>query len=116
MASPYWDLGVGGALLTELDWGGHVEVAPRTTWAAALPSGAAEVVRVTAAPAPTDPVLVEAVGLVAAKERKPRQVVEHLGRELGDALFERLEAERILRSDTQEVRGLAGRMSAGWPS
>jgi hypothetical protein len=115
MANPAWDLGVGSALLTELAWGGHVELAPGTKWRTRLSLGATDVVR-PGASTPTDSVLVDAIDLIAATERNPPQVVEHLGRELHRSLLERLEAERIIRPQTETCGGWPGGCPTSGPS
>ena len=72
-------------------------------------------VRPTAAEHPIDPVLVEALGLIAAKDRPPQRVVEHLGKKLHETLVERLVGEMLLRPQTEKVQGLAGWFHGNWP-
>ena len=115
MVASDFDLGIGSALLTELAWGGHVELGPRTKRWLGLPLGLTPVVRPTALPPPTDAALVDALGLIAAKERRPPRVVEHLGRGLYRTLLERLEAQMILRPQTDMVRDASERLYGGLP-
>ncbi len=70
----YVDVGIGGALLVELALGGAVDVVKGAgMWARAkvVPAGAV----------PADPVLVEAMRMVAEKERTAQDLVARLGQE-----------------------------------
>ncbi len=63
--STYLDAGIGGALLVELALGSHVEVVKgQGLWARAK-------VHVTSAPAPSDPVLADALAVVGAAATGP---------------------------------------------
>jgi len=106
--STYLETGVGGALLVELALGGHVEVLKGSgLWARAK-------VHPTDAQRPTDPILVEALGLVAEKERTAEDLVGRLGRKRREALLARLEADGILRREEDSVLGLFPRRR--WPT
>ena len=104
----YLDTGIGGALLVELALGGHVEVVKKEgMWARAK-------VRTTPEPPPADPVLVEALGLVAEKERTAQDLVGRLGKKRRESLLRRLEADGILRREEGKVLGLFP--SDRWPA
>jgi hypothetical protein len=104
----YLDTGIGGALLVELALGGHVEVVKKEgMWARAKvhPAGAAP---------PADPVLSEALGVVAEKERTAQDLVGRLGKKRREPLLERLQADGIVRRDEGKVLGLFP--STRWPA
>ncbi len=104
----FLDAGLGGALLVELALAEHVEVVKGGgLWARAK-------VRPTRAAAPSDPVLVEALALVAEKERTAQDLVGRLGKRRREPLLERLEAAGILRHQDDRVLGLIPRRR--WPT
>ncbi len=106
--STYLDTGIGGALLVELALGEHVEVVKDSgMWARA------KVHPTTSAP-PQDPVLVEALALVAEKERTAQDLVGRLGKKRREPLLARLEADGILRREEGKVLGLFP--STRWPA
>jgi hypothetical protein len=104
----FLDAGLGGALLVELALGGQVEVVKGSgLWARAK-------VRPTAAPAPTHPVLADALALVAERERTAQDLVGRLGRRRREPLLEGLEAAGILARQDDRVMGLFPRRR--WPT
>ncbi len=106
--STYLDTGIGGALLVELALGGHVEVVKGSgRWARAK-------VHTTDVAGPTDPVLVEALGIVAEKERTAQDLVGRLGNKRREPLLSRLEADGILRRQDDKVLGLFP--ATRWPA
>jgi hypothetical protein len=106
--SSYLDTGIGGALLVELALGAHVEVVKGSgMWARAK-------VHPTNAAGPIDPILVEALGLVAERERTAQDLVGRLGKKRRDPLLSRLEADGILRREENTVLGLFPRRR--WPA
>jgi len=103
----YLDPGLGGALLVELALDGHVEVVKGDRrWARAK-------VHPTDGPAPTDPVLVDALALVAGKERTAQDLVGRLGKRRREPLLERLASAGVLRKEDTRVLGLLPRRR--WP-
>jgi Golgi phosphoprotein 3 (GPP34) len=106
--STYLDTGIGGALLVELALGEHVEVVKGTgMWARAK-------VHPTSSAQPQDPVLVEALALVAERERGAQDLVGRLGKKRREPLLARLEADGILRREEGKVLGLFP--STRWPA
>lgn len=106
--STYLDAGIGGALLVELALGSHVEVVKgQGLWARAK-------VHVTRAPSPSDPVLADALAVVAQRDRTAQDLVGRIGRRRRDPLLERLEAAGILRRQEDTVMGLFPRRR--WPT
>jgi hypothetical protein len=100
--------GIGGALLVELALGGNVEVVKGTGhWARAkvLPTGAA---------GPSDPVLLEALDVVAHKERTAQDLVDRLGRKRRDQLLGRLRERGVIEEREDRVLGLIPRRR--WPT
>ena len=104
----YLDAGLGGALLVELALEERVEVTEAGGWWARAK------VRPTAAPAPADPVLAEALAVVAEKERTAQDLVGRLGKRRREPLLDRLEAAGILRREDDRVLGLFPRHR--WPA
>src|SRR6478752_10127835 len=99
----FLDAGLGGALLVELALAEQVVVVKGGgLWARAK-------VRPTRAAAPLDPVLGEALALVAEKERTAQDLVGRLGKRRREPLLERLEAAGILRHQDDRVLGLVPR-------
>lgn len=104
----YLDTGIGGALLVELALGEHVEVVKGSgMWARAK-------VHPTSSAPPQDPVLVEALQLVAEKERTAQDLVGRLGKKRREPLLARLGADGILRREEGKVLGLFP--STRWPA
>jgi len=104
----YLDIGIGGGLLVELALGGHVEVVKgQGMWARAK-------VHLTGAPQPDDPVLVEALGVIAEKERTAEDLVSRLGKKRREPLLARLERDGILRREQGKVLGLFP--TTRWPA
>jgi hypothetical protein len=105
--STYVDVGIGGALLVELALAGAVEVVKGSgMWARAKvhPTGTH----------PSEPVLVEAMGVVSEKERTAQDLVTRLGKKRRDPLLERLEGKGILRRKQDKAMGLFPRTR--WPA
>jgi hypothetical protein len=105
--STHLDVGIGGALLVELALAGSVGVVKGSgIWARSkvIPTG----------PAPSDPVLAEAMGLVSQQERSAQDLVSRLGRRRRDPLLEGLAAKGILERRQDKVMGLFPRTR--WPS
>jgi len=103
----YVDMGIGGALLVELALAGSVEVVKGSgMWARSkvIPTG----------PAPSDPVLVEALGTVSEQERTAQDLVARLGKKRRDPLLERLESKGILERREDKALGLFPRTR--WPA
>ena len=77
--STYLDTGIGGALLVELAMAENVSSGQKGSgrWKRAK-------VHVSTAPPPADPVLVDALGLVAEKPRTAEDLVGRLGRKRRD--------------------------------
>ncbi len=106
--STYLDIGIGGALLVELALGGHVEVVKGSgIWARAK-------VHTKVNDVPADPILAEALGLVAEKQRTAQDLVGRLGKKRREPLLSRLEADGILRREEDAVLGLFPRRR--WPA
>jgi hypothetical protein len=99
--------GIGGALLVDLALAGCVEVVKGSgMWARA------KVVPTLSDP-PTDPLLVEALDLVRAKERTAQDLVTQLGKKRRDVLLDRLRERGILEETEDRVLGLIPRRR--WP-
>jgi Golgi phosphoprotein 3 (GPP34) len=106
--STYLDTGIGGALLVELALGAHVEVVKGSgMWARAK-------VHPTDGAGPADPILAEALAVVAEKERTAQELVGRLGRKRREPLLSRLEVDGILRREEDKVLGLFPRRR--WPA
>ncbi|MCW2761952.1 MAG: hypothetical protein JWR85_2153 [Marmoricola sp.] len=104
----YLDVGVGGALLVELALNGSVKVVKGSgMWARSK-------VHLVTAHSPADPVLAEAMGLVAEKDRTAQDLVGRLGKKRREPLLERLAAKGILRRQDDTVLGLFPRKR--WPA
>src|SRR6476661_2888913 len=102
----YLDTGIGGALLVELALGSHVEVSGKSgLWARAK-------VHATGS-TPADPVLAEALQVVAAKERTAQDLVVRLGRGRRQPLLDRLVDAGVVRRQEERVLGLIPRHR--WP-
>jgi hypothetical protein len=108
-ANATWlDTGIGGALLVDLALAGNVEVVKGSgVWARAK-------VLPTPAPAPSDPVLHDALEVVAHKERTAQDLVARLGKRRRDQLLERLRERGILERREDRVLGLVHRRR--WPT
>ena len=104
----YLDTGLGGALLVELALGEHVQVAESSGW-----WGRAKV-QPTAAPPPGDPLLVEALALVAERERTAQELVGRLGKNRREPLLERLVSSGALQRRDDRILGLFPRRR--WPA
>ena len=103
----YLDTGIGGTLLVELALGGHVEVVKGTgLWARAK-------VHATGATPPADPVLAEALQIVAAKERAAQDLVTRLGKGRRGPLLDRMVAAGTVRREEDRMMGLFPRHR--WP-
>ena len=104
----YLDTGIGGALLVELALSENVSVVKDGgRWARAK-------IHVSSAPAPTDPLLVEALGLVAEKPRTAEDLVGRLGKKRRDLLLDRLRQRGILEEKEHLALGLIPRKR--WPT
>lgn len=104
----YLNTGIGGALLVELALGGHVEVVKgQGLWARAK-------VLTTGRAAPQDPILVEALQLIAEKDRSAQDLVGRLGKKRREPLLARLESAGILRREEDRLMGLFPRTR--WPA
>jgi DNA-binding transcriptional ArsR family regulator len=104
----YLDTGIGGALLVELALAGTVDVVKGSgLWARAkvLPTGLS---------APPDPVLAEALSVVAEKERTAQDLVGRLGKRRRDQLLDRLRERGIVEPREERVLGLIPRRR--WPA
>jgi hypothetical protein len=104
----YLATGIGGALLVELALAGNVEVVKGAgLWARAK-------VLPTAAASPSDPVLLEALDVVAQKERTAQDLVDRLGRKRRDQLLGRLRERGVVEEREDRVLGLIPRRR--WPT
>ncbi len=104
----YLDVGIGGALLVELAVAENVSVVKGDgLWARAR-------VSVSSAPPPDDPVLVEALALVAEKPRSAEDLVGRLGKKRRDVLLARLRQRGILEETEHLTLGLIPRKR--WPT
>lgn len=104
----FLDVGLGGAVLVELALAGSVEVeAAPGRWSRAK-------VRATTRLPPADPVLREALAVVAEKERASQDLVSRLGRKRREPLLDRLAAAGIVRLEQDKVLGLFPRRR--WPA
>jgi len=104
----YLDTGIGGALLVELALAETVEVVKESgMWARAK-------VRPTGLSAPPDPVLAEALSVVAEKERGAQDLVGRLGRRRREQLLDRLRERGIVEPREDRVLGLIPRRR--WPT
>jgi hypothetical protein len=104
----YLDTGIGGAVLVELALAGCVEVHKGSgMWARAK-------VVPTNAPRPSDPLLVESLDLVSAKERTAQDLVGRLGKKRRDVLLDRLRQRGIVEEREDRVLGLIPRRR--WPT
>jgi len=105
--SSYLDTGIGGALLVELALTQSVEVVKGSgMWARATV--------LAVGPAPSDPVLQEAMDLVSEKERSAQDLVSRLGKKRREPLLERLESKGILERREDKALGLFPRTR--WPA
>lgn len=104
----YLDNGIGGALLMELAMAGCVE----------LKKGAGKLARAKVvavdAPSPVDPLLVESMVLVRAKERTAKDLVTRLGKKRRDLLLDRLRQRGVLTEQEDRLLGLIPRRR--WPT
>ena len=104
----YLDTGIGGALLVELALAETVDVVKGSgLWARAK-------VRPTGLAAPPDPVLAEALSVIAEKERTAQDLVGRLGKRRRDQLLDRLRERGIVEPREDRVLGLIPRRR--WPS
>jgi len=104
----YLDTGIGGALLVELALTRTVEVVEGSgLWARAK-------VRATGLSALSDPVLADALALVAEKERTAEDLVSRLGKRRRDQLLDRLRERGIVEPREDRVLGLIPRTR--WPA
>ena len=104
----YLDTGIGGALLIELALAETVDVVKGSgLWARAK-------VRATGLAAPSDPVLAEALSVIAEKERTAQDLVDRLGKRRRDQLLDRLRERGIVEPREDRVLGLIPRRR--WPS
>jgi len=104
----YLDTGIGGALLIELALAETVDVVKGSgLWARAK-------VRATGLAAPSDPVLAEALSVIAEKERTAQDLVDRLGKRRQDQLLDRLRERGIVEPREDRVLGLIPRRR--WPS
>ncbi len=104
----YLDTGIGGALLIELALAETVDVVKGSgLWARAK-------VRATGLSAPPDPVLAEALSVIAEKERTAQDLVDRLGKRRRDLLLDRLRERGIVEPREDRVLGLIPRRR--WPS
>jgi hypothetical protein len=104
----YLDTGIGGAVLVELTLAGCVEVHKGSgMWARTK-------VVPTNAPRPSDPLLVESLDLVSAKERTAQDLVGRLGKKRRDVLLDRLRQRGIVEEREDRVLGLLPRRR--WPT
>ena len=99
---------LGGAVLVELAMGGHVVVEKTSAWRSA------KVRPVAGSEPPTDPVLVDALATITAKERAASDLVDRLGKGLRDTLADRLVERRVLERRDDKVLGLFPRTR--WPA
>lgn len=100
---------LGGAVLTELALAEHVWVEPRTGfWSTA------KVHVVPGAPAPVDPLLLGALGVVAERPRGPQDLVGRLGKDLRDHVVGRLAERGLVRREDDTVLGLFP--TTRWPA
>lgn len=99
---------LGGALLIELSLAGQVEVEHtrilRTARARATGQGGT----------PTDPLLADALSVVAEKSRSAQQLVDRLGKGARQALLDRLVERGLLEQRRSKVLGLFPRTT--WPA
>jgi hypothetical protein len=99
----YLDVGIGGALLVELALAENVSVEKGSgLWARAK-------VHVSSAPPPADPLLAEALALVAEKPRTAEDLVGRLGKKRRDVLLGRLRERGILEEKEHRTLGLIAR-------
>jgi hypothetical protein len=104
----YLDTGIGGAVLVELALAGCVEVVKGSgLWARA------KVVPAVSDP-PSDPLLLESMELVRAKERTAEDLVNRLGKKRREVLLDRLRERGILEETEERVLGLIPRRR--WPT
>jgi hypothetical protein len=100
-------VGLGGAVLSDLALDGRVEVEEKKSfWSSAK-------VTVTSTP-PADPVLAEAYATVAEKERSAQDLVNRLGKGLKERLIDDLVARGILREEKSKTLGFIPRTR--WPA
>jgi len=108
MTSSYERPLLGGALLVELSLAGQVEVEHtrilRTARARATGHGGT----------PVDPLLADALSVVAEKSRSAQQLVDKLGKGLRPALLDRLVARGLIERRRSKVLGLFPRTT--WPA
>ena len=99
----YLDTGIGGALLVELALAETVDVVKGSgLWARAK-------VRPTGRSAPPDPVLAEALTVIAEKERTAQDLVGRLGKRRRDQLLDRLRERGMVEPREDRVLGLIPR-------
>jgi len=104
----YLDAGIGGALLVELALAENVSVVKGSgLWARAK-------VHVSSAPPPADPVLAQALALVAEKPRTAEDLVGRLGKKRRDVLLDRLRQRGILEEKEHRTLGLIPQKR--WPA
>jgi hypothetical protein len=103
----YLDAGIGGALLVELALGEHVDVVKQGRWSRA------KVHPTATSGGPEDPVLLEALAVVAEKERTAQDLVARLGKRRRDQLLGRLAEQGVVRPEDDKVLGLFPRHR--WP-
>lgn len=100
---------LGGAVLVELALAEHVWIEPKAGfW------NTAKVHVVPGTPAPADPLLLGALGVVAEKPRGPQDLVGRLGRNLRDHVVERLAGRGLVRREDATVMGLFP--TTRWPA
>jgi hypothetical protein len=107
-APTYLDTGIGGALLMELALAGCVELRQ-----GAGRGARAKVVAIDAPPS-EDPLLVESMAQVRAKERTARDLVARLGKKRREVLLDRLRQRGVLIEHADRVLGLIPRHR--WPT
>ena len=99
---------LGGAVLIELALDGQVDVTvPERRWASGK-------VRPVGAPEPVDPVLRDALAVIAEKERRAQDLVPRLGKGRRDELLDRLVERGLVRREEDRVLGLFPRRR--WPA
>jgi hypothetical protein len=100
-------VGLGGAVLSDLALDGRVEVEEKSSfWSSAK-------VRVVGTP-PTDPVLADGYATVAEKERSAQDLVNRLGKGLKERLIDGLVARGVLREEKSKTLGFIPRTR--WPA
>jgi hypothetical protein len=107
----YLDAGIGGALLVELALAEHVDVVKQGRWSRAKVHPTAST---ATSAAPEDPVLLEALAVVAEKERTAQDLVTRLGKRRRDQLLGRLAEHGVVRREDDKVLGMFPRHR--WPA